>query len=60
MSGQYFFMVKWDFLMKQGIIPQNIKSLDLTYKQMLSNEKAHKIIIDEINRSRSNTGNRFE
>ena len=32
--------------MKYIIFPQNIKNINLTYNQMLSNESAHKITIE--------------
>ena len=34
--------------MKYVIFPQNIKNINLTYNQMLSNEKAHKITIENM------------
>ena len=38
----------WDFLMKYVIFPQNIKNIDLTYKQMLPNEREHQITIENM------------
>ena len=34
--------------MKYVIFPQNIKNINLTYKQMLSNERAHKITTENM------------
>ena len=34
--------------MKYVIFPQNIKNIILTYKQMLSNERAHQITIENM------------
>ena len=34
--------------MKYVIFPQNIKKINLTYNQMLSNERAHQITIENM------------
>ena len=34
--------------MKYVIFPQNIKNINLTYNQMLSNERAHQITIENM------------
>ena len=34
--------------MKYVIFPKNIKNINLTYNQMLSNERAHKITIENM------------
>ena len=38
----------WDFLIKSRIFPKNIKNIDLTYKPMLPNERAHQITIENM------------
>ena len=34
--------------MKKEIYPQNINIIDLTYKQMLPNERAHQVTIENM------------